>query len=100
MQINGVPATSGTIVIAPGEIGSIPFPGIGEVPLHFKTDGGANRVEVGTNGLEFFNTDNVLGVALTPTISIGGQPDRVVRIAVYAMGEPNFAMRVVHYTYC
>lgn len=97
MQINGNTVFNGTIVVAPGEQAAIQLPG-GLLAIDFRTDSGAGRIEFIAGTLVFFNMDNPLGSAATPTITPAGGAPVQLRLALYAIGEGSNAYHVLHYT--
>jgi hypothetical protein len=97
MQINGNDVFSGTIVIAVGENAAIQLP-TGLVPIDFRTDSGAVRVDFISGTMIFFNMDSPLGAAATPTVTPAGGAPMPLRLALYTIGEGPGSCRVLHYT--
>jgi hypothetical protein len=97
MQINGKPVFNGTIVVAPGENAAIQLP-FGIAPVDFRTDAGAGRIEFLGGTIVFFNMDNPLGTAASPTLTVPEHPPLQLRFALYAIGEGPGAYHVLHYT--
>lgn len=97
--IDGRSASSGTIVIQPGQRGELQFP-FGRFELQFnpaKTPANVN-LSTGPNRITFDGTDNSLGVTSSFTIPFANGKDAQLTFAVYAIGADNNVTRIVHYT--
>lgn len=99
MEIDGRPATSGTIVIGAEQKSAINLPW-GKFELVFNPLNSPQNVQLTTNPMQiiFDGTDNPLGLTTVLKLPLTSGQQATLNIAVYAIGDGSAATRIVHFT--
>ena len=98
MWVDGRSASSGTVVVAPGQKAEIQLP-FGKFRLAFNpTAPAAITINGAASELVFNGVDNPLGVATTLDIPVNDGTTKHLALALYAIGDGKSATHVLHYT--